>query len=91
MTSLKVLWIADPGHAWLAISHKQLTRLNLSEADLSEFSYLDPLRVYAEEDRDAGVIIRAAEKAGIELEFLEEEYFSGDAPVRRFSRCSGRV
>lgn len=89
MSSLKVQWIADPGHAWLAINHDQLTRLNLSEADLSSFSYLDPLRVYAEEDRDAGVIIRAAEKAGIDLEFLEEKYFPGDAPVRWFNRCSG--
>jgi len=83
---LMVTWVSDPAHGWLAVDMPSLEALGLTPRDFSEFSFRDANGVYAEEDCDAAVVIRAAKEKNIELMYREKEYLN-DAPCRYMERC----
>mgnify|MGYP003139242888 CR=1 FL=1 len=57
-------WHADPGHAWLAVSIKELRTLGILR-DITMYSYvsLDEKTAFLEEDCDAFTFYRAKKKS----------------------------
>jgi len=77
--SLRLDFIADPGHGWLQVEVAHLRRLGIAEA-ISAYSYLssDGCTAYLEEDCDAACFLEACRKAGIRFEIFEQAGNSGD-------------
>jgi hypothetical protein len=79
----------DPGHGWLFVSHLQLKTLGLGIGSFTKYSYHDEYGVYAEEDLDAGVVIKTHEKLlGGEPTITFVDHLR-DAPFRNCARCTG--
>jgi hypothetical protein len=79
----------DPGHSWLFVSHLQLRTLGLSTKSFTPYSFTDEFGVYAEEDLDAGVVLRAYRAmfdSDPKIDFVD---YTADAPCRRLPRCAG--
>jgi hypothetical protein len=57
----RLVWVSDPGHAWLSVSVGDIAKVGLSARSFSNYSYVsrDSNRFYLEEDCDAGVYIKA--------------------------------
>ena len=62
---MKLTFHTDPSHGWLFVSNHNMMKLRLNSKSLSRYSYRDNSGVYAEEDCDAAIIIRAAEERNI--------------------------
>lgn len=77
---VKYKFIMDPGHGWLSVNRKNLKTLGI-ENDISEFSYQKGNRVYLEEDRDVGLFLEAAKKAGWEI-IIDESFSNKRSWVR---------
>ena len=58
-----VFWYSDPAHGWMAVDRADLKTLGIAE-EVSVFSYSNGTTVFLEEDCDAALYLRAAEKAG---------------------------
>ena len=76
----------DGGHGWLFISYPLMKKYGLSRYSFSSFSYLDDKGVYAEEDCDAQIIIKAIEGAGKKIVF-RGKYTDGHSKIRSLERC----
>lgn len=81
----------DPGHAWLFVSHLQLKWLGLSINSFTPYSYHDADGVYAEEDLDAGTVLRAHRAILGDEPNFDFVAHPVDAPCRRYARCTGDV
>ena len=77
----------DDGHGWLFVSDEQLIGLGLNRQSFSAYSYQDGAGVYAEEDCDAAVVIKAALAAGHAFNFTTNNT-SGDSFVRSLGRVA---
>jgi len=87
---MKLTVHTDPGHGWLFISRLQLQTLGLTTASFTEYSYHDESGVYAEEDFDAGTVLRAhAAVLGEQPQFSFVDH-KIDAPCRHLPRCTGK-
>ena len=53
-------YIQTPGHGYLSVSNKEIQRLNLVDT-ISSGSYMNLTRTFLEEDRDAGLFLKAKE------------------------------
>ena len=62
---------SDPGHAWLEVTKKELERLGIADK-ISEYSYMDGLLAYLEEDCDMGIFCQAKRDLGETMGFLEK-------------------
>lgn len=87
-------WHMDPSHGWLAVYAKDVKALGLREADFSCYSYKRETDTkgaiwYLEEDCDAYFLIKAAEKAGVEIDYLPEQVLNEESPVRSYERLAG--
>ena len=65
---------ADPSHAWLAVSVKEIKHYNIAHL-ISNYSYVDNRleNVYLEEDLDAYLFLKYVKKFNIEYTFEYEE------------------
>lgn len=61
-------WHDDPGHSWLEVRQCHLDALGLTRW-ISHYSYRVGDNVYLEEDCDAGLFLRAAERASWDIDF----------------------
>jgi hypothetical protein len=81
---------SDPGHGWLLVTENQLIKAGLAPGHFTPYSFKhvwDDVQVYAlEEDKDAGVFIRAWESKYGELIAWREWQTTGDHEVRGWSR-----
>ena len=81
---------SDPGHGWLLVTENQLIKAGLAPGHFTPHSFKhvwDDVQVYAlEEDRDAGVFIRAWESKYGELVAWREWQTTGDHEVRGWPR-----
>ena len=64
----------DPGHAWLAVSVKEIKHYNIAHL-ISNYSYVDNRleNVYLEEDEDAYLFLKYVKRFDIEYSFQNEE------------------
>lgn len=91
MPHMKLTFHTDPGHGWLFVSHLQLQTLGLTTKSFTAYSFTDQYGVYAEEDLDAGTVLRAhSDTFGCEPEIDYVDH-PVDAPCRGFARCTGDV
>lgn len=91
MPHMRLTFHTDPGHGWLFVSHLQLQTLGLSTKSFTEYSYHDENGVYAEEDLDAGTVLKAHTKLFSEEPHIEYQDHPVDAPCRRYARCTGKA
>lgn len=94
-------WQTDPGHGWLVVNEAQLAAVGMTRDDFSPFSYAyferierggaAPGRwVYAlEEDLDAAMFIRAAERQGIPFS-ATSIHSDSDHYIRTWQPINGR-
>ena len=76
----------DPGHGWLAVRHDQLADLDLTPADFTQYSHIDGVHIYLEEDCDAGKFIDAFEARHGHKPELRERHTNIDSFIRRRPR-----
>ena len=81
---LKLDYIQDPGHGWIAADRQMLAFLGLLEAT-STYSYQDQDLIWLEEDCDAPRFLSALSRVGIEYEIIEI-HTRGDAWIRSLKR-----
>ena len=74
----------DAGHGWLEIPAWMIERLGLTEV-ISKYSYINNGKVYLEEDRDAGTLLRALDKGGYPYE-IKEINDGPDSEIRTYRR-----
>jgi hypothetical protein len=77
----KYTFIADPGHAWLAVPLEEIRKLGIADK-ISACSYMTKEMAYLEEDCDAPVFIKAA---GLTRDDLKEVHLNHQAPCRSFA------
>lgn len=72
---IKMKWFEDPGHAWLAVSRKEVERLGIADK-ISHCSFEKGEKVYLEEDSDAHIFLEAyfGNKDWYLSEDLKKEY-----------------
>ncbi len=87
-----LVWITDPGHAWLAVTLDEEDGFPGAVQYASEYSYYDAAGdnfngiLYLEEDQDAPAFIKAQ---GINLSLVAEHHFEDqDHFVRNLPRWS---
>jgi hypothetical protein len=83
---MNLTYHSDNAHGWLFVPNSALHDLGLSADNFSQYSYRDDSGVYAEEDCDAAIVIKAIESAGQRLVFKELS-FEGSHWIRNLSRC----
>lgn len=72
MSFKPLLFIADPGHAWLRVSRDDLRDLGMTVSDFSTCSYRDRHWYYLEEDCDAPKFMKAYKaKHGVDVQYTE--------------------
>ena len=76
---------SDAGHSWYAVRRTTISCLGLLDK-ISGFSYQKDKMVYLEEDYDAGLVLSALKKAGVNFERHYHKSTSGDSFVRSFNR-----
>jgi len=81
---LKLDYIQDPGHGWIAADRQMLAFLGLLEST-STYSYQDQDLVWLEEDCDAPRFLSALSRVGIDYEIIET-HARGDAWIRSLER-----
>ena len=77
---------SDNGHGWLFISYPLMKKYGLSKDSFSSFSYFNNKGVYAEEDCDARIIIKAIKEAGKRIVF-KGKHTNGRSKIRSLERC----
>ena len=81
---LKLDYIQDPGHGWIAADRQMLAFLGLLEAT-STYSYQDQDLIWLEEDCDAPRFLSALSRVGIDYEIIET-HTRVDAWIRSLER-----
>jgi hypothetical protein len=76
---------ADPAHAWLKVSLRDLLIAGLSPVNFSRYSYRTDDAIYLEEDCDAPKFINAWKAAGKEF-LAREEFAKKRSRVRNYPR-----
>lgn len=79
-------FFSDPQHGWLQVKREELVRLGLEQL-VSNYSYIDKRReyVYLEEDRDAGLFLKAKDERGEPFKFIES-FTDNESPIRNLDR-----
>jgi len=81
---LKLDYVQDPGHGWIAADRQMLAFLGLLEAT-STYSYQDQDLVWLEEDCDAPRFLSALSRVGIKYEIIDT-HTRVDAWIRSLER-----
>ena len=72
-------FIFDPGHGWLQVPLTDIAALGI-EGNISEYSFIDGIYAYLEEDCDYAVFVEACRARNAPLPEIRERY------VERFNR-----
>ena len=83
---LELTYHQDPGHGWIFADNATLASLGLNSGSFSRYSYKDDTGVYAEEDRDAGVLIGAMKAQEVNFT-LKEVHQNRDHWIRNLANC----
>lgn len=67
---MKFDFYADPGHGWMKVPLSLIKKLGVQK-NISTYSYVRNAHAFLEEDRDAGVVIKALREQGREVGFRE--------------------
>ena len=81
---MELVFRADAGHAWLAVSMDWLRELGIADK-VSKYSYRKNNIAYLEEDCDASLLINALREAGHEVT-CREEYEGERSVIRSYLR-----
>lgn len=87
MKNITLHMINDPGHAWLSVPNalvREVDRINGVAERISAYSFITDDRAYFEEDRDAGLFVKAALDAGLEVKIGAPRFASRSAQCRQF-------
>jgi len=84
--NLELTYHQDPGHGWIFADNATLAELGLNRGSFSRYSYQDAAGVYAEEDCDAGVVIKAMKAKEINFTF-KEVYQIQEHWIRNLDGC----
>ena len=76
-----LLWISDPGHAWLRVPLLMVKGRGLG---ISSRSYIRGDHAYLEEDSDAGKFIKA--QGVLETRGIEEKHYDKPCFIRGLAR-----
>ena len=66
---MKLQYFTDPGHGWVKVSRKLLTKLEIADK-ISRYSYSRGDSVFLEEDCDLGHLFTALEQRNIKLDLV---------------------
>lgn len=83
---MELTYHQDPAHGWVFVDNVTLKSLGLNRGSFSRYSYKDAAGVYAEEDRDAGILIGAMNEKGINFTF-KEVYQIQEHWIRNLDGC----
>lgn len=81
---MKYNFYSDPGHGWLKVPYEKLSELGVAHK-ISEYSFRRGGYAYLEEDRDAGIFIKALEAKGEEFAY-EEHIADRRSKIRNYPR-----
>jgi len=70
----------DSGHSWYGVPRDMIDTLGVADK-ISTCSYVDDRNVYAEEDCDAGIVLRALDEQGVAY-YVAEARVNGDSWIR---------
>jgi len=82
---MKLKYIQDPGHGWIAAPLELIREWGVTP---SRYSYRDAVTGYLEEDCDAGLFLAAAAARGVSVT-LDEHHTDRDSFVRALPRFNG--
>ena len=74
----------DPGHGWVKVKFQTLLDLDIWK-NITQYSYVRNGHVYLEEDCDAGTLIDALRKKGIEP-YWKVSHTNKQSKIRSYSR-----
>ena len=83
-------YMTDPGHGWLVVPFGLIRSLEIDVMKVSSYSYMnrrDGL-AYLEEDCDAGILLEAADDAGVEVNIVTI-HTNEQSPIRRLPAFVG--
>jgi len=80
---MKFNFHSDPGHGWVKVPRKLLIELEIADK-ISQCSYQYGNFVYLEEDRDAGLFIRAMDEHNKPYSFKEHCCKMRYSPIRNY-------
>ena len=83
---MNLTYHTDNAHGWLFVPNETLRDLGLSAESFSPYSYRDDSGIYAEEDCDATIVIKAIESQGQRLVFRSLPH-DGSHWIRNLARC----
>lgn len=86
---LTLKYYQDAGHGWIAVKSSLIARLGLS-TQISTHSYCKGNTIYLEEDMDAGLLIEALKKSGLDFR-LKIVYHDNRSPIRNYYRYEGSL
>ncbi len=76
---------SDPGHGWLAVKVADVSRVNMSAKDFSQYSYTRGSTLYLEEDCDAPKFEKAWKSNFGEMAYVEK-HTDKTHPIRSYDR-----
>ena len=74
---------ADPGHSWVKVNKKLLTKLNIADK-ISPYSYQRGNFAYLEEDLDLGILISAMNDMELSFDF-QMNYSNRSSRIRNYN------
>jgi hypothetical protein len=83
---LKLNYFTDPGHGWVAIKLNQLEKLGLID-QISHYSYIKGKSAYLEEDCDLGLLFKACDNKGIQIQTFSK-HTNNRSKIRSFDHYS---
>ena len=83
MKTLKLNYFTDPGHGWVSVKRKTLIDLGI-ENHISTYSYMRGNSAYLEEDCDLGLLYRACDSMGIDIN-LTTKHTNKRSPIRSYA------
>jgi len=82
-------YYADPGHGWIAVRRTDLLKAGVAD-QISRCSYQHKDMVFLEEDRDAGIFIKALAEQGIKAEF-RQHHTDRSSKIRSYASYAPRA
>lgn len=81
--TLKLNFLSDPSHGWLSVKLADIEALGIA-GEISNYSYIRGKSAYLEEDRDAGIFLNAAKRAGWNVSY-SRKYTDNRSPIRSYA------
>lgn len=79
---ITLLYYTDPGHGWLRVPLKTLTKLGIADK-ITSFSYKRTEYAYLEEDQDMTTFLLAMNEKGVEVA-LKNRNTNRESRIRKY-------